>query len=96
MLEEGYFIKIRAYERTGLNIRANTIGNVGSVVFDLNQIKNYHTDNEPHFALGGDYLIGNYLEVPEINEEGFFKLTAVPYALPNGQVLVHHSLLLLK
>jgi hypothetical protein len=68
-----------------LNIRANTTGNVGSVVFDLNEMKNYRTENVPPFALGGDSPPGNYYEVPEIKEEGFFILTATPYSMARGK-----------
>ena len=60
-----------------LNVRADTLGTVGSVRFGLNANANFRTENVPPYALfgdnGGDYIAGAF-------DVGSYTLTATPFA----------------
>ncbi len=69
----------------GVNIRANTYGSIGSVVFDLNDVDGVRVENVAPYALGGDLPVGNYFNTPSIQNPGKYYLTATPYTLRNGR-----------
>ena len=83
-LKDGSTISLQQFDPTKLNIRANTYPDeVGSVVFDLNAVKNFRTENVSPYALAGDEPPGDYKDYTFT--AGTYHLTATPYARPRGR-----------
>lgn len=74
-------INLPTLPTTNLNIRANTIGNIGSVKFELNGNANFRTESAAPYALfgdsNGDYSVGTF-------EPGPQTITATPFANSGG------------
>ncbi|MDQ3394272.1 MAG: T9SS type A sorting domain-containing protein [Bacteroidota bacterium] len=83
-IKDGDKINLATLETKNLNIRANTIPeNVGSVIFDLNDKKNFNTENVNPYSLAANFEGGSYKSwVPET---GVYTLTATPYTMINGK-----------
>ncbi|QHT67564.1 T9SS type A sorting domain-containing protein [Rhodocytophaga rosea] len=85
-IEEGTEINLALLPTTNLNIRANTNGKVGSVVFEFDG--NLITENTPPYALGGDSHTVRPLKykplVPPLMP-GDYTLSATPYSLARGE-----------
>jgi hypothetical protein len=81
-LKEGDVINIAALPTFNLKIRANTSPEtVGSVIFDLKNIKNIKTDNHSPYTIDGED-IGKVLSMVSILDE--HTLMATPYTIANG------------
>jgi hypothetical protein len=84
-IEEGTEINLALLPTTNLNIRANTNGRVGSVVFDFNG--KMVTENTPPYALGGDSHTTTpikYMPLVPPLMPGEYTLSATPYSLARG------------
>ena len=67
------------------NVRANTSGNVDSVVFGLNGDPNYRTENVAPWTLGTEVAAGSGFDYRSWNiPTGTYTLTATPYSGNNG------------
>lgn len=84
-IEEGTEINLALLPTTNLNIRGNTNGKVGSVLFDFNG--KIITENTAPYALGGDshtvFPIKYKPLVPPLMP-GEYTLSATPYTLSGG------------
>jgi hypothetical protein len=81
-LQDGDIIDLNMLPTDKLNVRANVIGNVESVVFGFDGDPNYRTENQAPYALQGD-LNGNYRNL--ILTPGIYTLTASPFDQDRGQ-----------
>lgn len=84
-LAEGDIINVDNYANNSFSIVAvtDTSAEVGSVVFDFNEVEGYQTENKAPYAIAGDYNGGlSYysIELPK----GINTVTATPYTGPNG------------
>ncbi len=79
-------INLSDFEGTGLSIRAEVEGKVGSVIFTGNSFSpNPKTENIPPYALGGDEQ-GNFNNIkPQFQAGNTLTITATPYAEDDGQ-----------
>jgi hypothetical protein len=65
-----------------LAVRANYAGEVGSVLFSLDEIENHRVENEPPFASHGVDFFGQYSAW--IPDRGRYTLTATPFERSQG------------
>jgi hypothetical protein len=65
-LVDGQLITLADLPTQNLNVRADTTGSVGSVVFDLNGQNRFRIENSPPFALFGDRRGDYFPWVPEL------------------------------
>lgn len=79
-LVDGASIVLDDLPTNQLNIRANTSGTIGSVVFLLNGVKN-RTENVTPYALFGDKNSNYYTWTPEL---GSYTIVANAYSLQQG------------
>ncbi len=83
-LKDGDKINLATLPTKNLNIRANTMPEiVGSVVFDLNNNKNFNTENVNPYSLAANLEGGSYKSW--LPQPGMYTLTATPYTMKNGK-----------
>jgi hypothetical protein len=83
-LMEGDVIDLSNLPTRNLNIRANAHPNdVGSVIFDLNNKKNFQTENVNPYSLAGNFTGGSYMSWTP--EPGKYMMTATPYTMAGGK-----------
>ena len=83
VLKDGDEINLYGMQTTNLNLRADTIGIVESVRFDLDGQSGFKTDSAMPYALGGEDK-GDYYRVNRISNLGFHTVTATPFSENRG------------
>jgi hypothetical protein len=90
-LKDGDIIDLSKLATRKLNIRANAHPEeVGSVVFDLNDQKNFQTENVNPYSLAGNFTGGSYKSW--MPEPGKYVITATPYTMAHGKGVAGRSL----
>lgn len=83
-LNEGMIIDLDEYDANSFSVLANIgTADVGSVVFDLNGVQTFHTENIAPYALNGDFSGGTEYN-PVKFPVGLNTITATPYSGRNG------------
>ena len=80
-ISNGATLNLATLPTANLNIRADTVGTIGSVRFGLDGNANFHTENVVPYALfgdgGGDYAAGSF-------DIGSHTITATPFSASGG------------